>query len=177
MDGLLAFANKPTTEPSVVRQIMVPTTLSGAEFGNLAGALDTTKKLKTSFIAPDMVGRVIALDPWAAVHTPEWLWLSTAIRSVDHAIEGYCALRSNPFIRGTALHALRLFAHPLVRGLVNPRRRATRAARAGDEASATMLARRGRCDRERRSTSQHRRATRRARREPARRERSRLRRQ
>jgi alcohol dehydrogenase class IV len=115
MDALLAFANKPTIEPSTVRQIIVPTTLSGAEFGNLAGALDTAKRLKTSFIAPDMVGRVIALDPWAAVHTPEWLWLSTAIRSVDHAIEGYCALRSNPFIRGTALHALRLFAQSLRR--------------------------------------------------------------
>ncbi|MBL6852080.1 MAG: iron-containing alcohol dehydrogenase [Alphaproteobacteria bacterium] len=120
MDALLAYTNKPTTEPSVVRQIMVPTTLSGAEFGNLGGALDTTKKLKTSFIAPDMVGRVIALDPWAATHTPEWLWLSTAIRSVDHAIEGYCALRSNPFIRGSALHALRLFAQSLRRTKADP---------------------------------------------------------
>ena len=120
MDELLSYANKPTTEPSTVRQIMVPTTLSGAEFGNVGGALDPAKKLKTSFLAPDMVGRVIALDPWAATHTPEWLWLSTAIRSVDHAIEGYCALRSNPFIRGTALHALRLFAGSLRRTKTDP---------------------------------------------------------
>lgn len=120
LEQLQTYANTSTTAPSVVRQIIVPTTLSGAEFGNVAGALDSARKLKVSFLAPDMCGRVIVLDPWASLHTPEWLWLSTAIRSVDHAIEGYCAVRSNPWIRGTALHALGLFAQSLRRTKTDP---------------------------------------------------------
>jgi alcohol dehydrogenase class IV len=29
----------------------------------------------------------VVLDPAITLHTPEWLWLSTGIRAVDHAIE------------------------------------------------------------------------------------------
>ena len=113
IDGLKAFAGKPTKEPSRVRQIIAPTTLSGGEYSSAAGGTDTARKLKDMYQAPDMCGRVIILDPALAVHTPEWLWLSTAIRALDHAVEGYCSPQTNALVQGKALQAMKLFAASL----------------------------------------------------------------
>ncbi|HEY1708556.1 MAG TPA: iron-containing alcohol dehydrogenase [Rhizomicrobium sp.] len=111
--GLKTFAGKPTTEPSAIRQIIAPTTLSGGEYSSMAGATDTARKMKDMYAAPDMCGRVIMLDPALVRHTPQWLWLSTAIRALDHAVEGYCALSTNALVQGTALQAMKLFAQSL----------------------------------------------------------------
>ncbi len=72
---------------SKIRQIAVPTTLSGGEYSVVGGAMDTEKKLKQGYFGSDICPKVVILDPHISVHTPEWLWLSTAIRSVDHAVE------------------------------------------------------------------------------------------
>jgi alcohol dehydrogenase class IV len=109
LDDLMAFADKPTSALSKIRQIMVPTTLSGSEFTNTAGSLDIRKKLRVGFSAPDMCGKSIIFDPELTLLTPEALWYSTAIRSLDHAIESYCAAAANPFIRATTWQAIRLF--------------------------------------------------------------------
>jgi maleylacetate reductase len=47
------------------------------------------------------------------MHTPEWLFLSTGIRAVDHAVEGICATNAQPLSDGTSLHALRLLGRAL----------------------------------------------------------------
>ena len=57
----------------------------------------------------------IILDPAPTVHTPEWLWLSTGIRAVDHAVEAICSLQANPYCDGAAIHALRLLGENLPR--------------------------------------------------------------
>lgn len=98
---------------SPIRQIAVPTTLSGAEFSNNAGVLDTQKSAKEGYKGIDLCPREILYDPELATRTPEWLWLSTAIRSLDHAIEGYCSSDAHPFVQGHFLHAMRLFAQSL----------------------------------------------------------------
>jgi maleylacetate reductase len=72
------------------------------------------------YAAPDMVGRVIILDPAITVHTPEWLWLSTAIRALDHAVECYCSPQTNALVQGAALQAMRLFAAALPRTKADP---------------------------------------------------------
>jgi alcohol dehydrogenase class IV len=120
VEALLAIAGKPSTTPSVVRQIVVPTTLSGGEYSTLAGGTDTKRKMKDSYIGHDLCARVVVLDPSIATHTPEWLWLSTAIRAVDHAVEGYCAPATNPLVQATALRALSLFAKSLPRTKQEP---------------------------------------------------------
>lgn len=117
---LLTFAGKPMRAPSALRQIAVPTTLSGGEYSSGAGATDPARKMKDMYLAPDMCARVVVLDPAITVHTPEWLWLSTAIRALDHAIEGYCAAASNPLVQGTALHAMRFLASSLRRTKKDP---------------------------------------------------------
>src|SRR5207302_11355315 len=84
------------------------------------GGTDTKRKMKDSYIGPDLCAVVIILDPAIATHTPEWLWLSTGIRAVDHAVEGYCAPSTNPFVQATALRALALFARSLPRTKQEP---------------------------------------------------------
>jgi maleylacetate reductase len=99
--------------PSPVRQVVVPTTLSGAEFSNLGGGTDLRTRIKQSFTGADIGARAVILDPAITRHTPEWLWLSTGIRGVDHAAEALCSVEANPYCDGLALHALRLFAEGL----------------------------------------------------------------
>ena len=98
---------------SKIRQIAVPTTLSGGEYSVVGGAMDTEKKLKQGYFGSDICPKVVILDPYISVHTPEWLWLSTAVRSVDHAVEGFCSISKNPMISHNALEALRIFSNSL----------------------------------------------------------------
>ncbi|MBX3501784.1 MAG: iron-containing alcohol dehydrogenase [Alphaproteobacteria bacterium] len=90
-----------------VRQIAVPTTLSAGEFNARAGITNTKLKLKQSFINRGIVPETVILDPAITVHTPEWLWLSSGVRAVDHAIETFLSLDANDYTDGTALQALR----------------------------------------------------------------------
>ncbi|MDP6416807.1 MAG: iron-containing alcohol dehydrogenase [Gammaproteobacteria bacterium] len=101
------------SEHSKIRQIAIPTTLSGAELSNNAGVLDRSRSAKEGYQGIDLCPQCIIYDPELVLHTPQWLWLSTAIRSLDHAIEGYCSADSNPFLDGHFLHAMKLFAESL----------------------------------------------------------------
>jgi len=110
----------PEIKPSPVRQIAAPTTLSGAEFSNLGGGTDARTRIKHSFLGADIGPRSVILDPSVTVHTPAWLWLSTGVRGVDHAVEALCSLEANGYCDGLALHALRLFAEALPRTRAEP---------------------------------------------------------
>jgi maleylacetate reductase len=112
---------------NAVRVIAVPTALSGAEFSNTAGVLDLESGNKEGYRSPTLYPRAIVYDPEITLHTPEWLWLSTAIRSVDHAVEGYCAQEVYPFLQGQFLHALTLFGQSLRKVKLNPQDLAARA--------------------------------------------------
>ena len=103
-----------------VRQIAVPTTLSGAEFSNLAGVTDPARGIKDAYTARDCCAIAVILDPALTVHTPEWLWLSTAIRSVDHAVETICSRTPQVLTDATAIHALGLFADGLPKTKADP---------------------------------------------------------
>jgi len=110
----------PDIKPSPVRQVVVPTTLSGAEFSNLGGGTDPRTRLKHSFTGADIGARAVILDPAVTLHTPAWLWLSTGVRGVDHAVEALCSIDAHPYCDGLALHALRLFAEGLPRTKADP---------------------------------------------------------
>ena len=107
-------------KPSPVRQVAIPTTLSGAEFSNLGGGTDPRTRIKHSFMGADIGARAVILDPAITLHTPEWLWLSTGIRGVDHAVETLCSVDAHPYCDGLALHALRLLAEGLPRTKAAP---------------------------------------------------------
>jgi maleylacetate reductase len=104
----------PCNAPSVP-QVTVPTTLSAGEFSAIAGVTDERYRVKELFRHPQIIPRAVVLDPAVTVHTPEWLWLSTGIRAVDHCVEGICSGEANPYADAQALHGLALLCRGLPR--------------------------------------------------------------
>ena len=116
------------TRPSPVRQVVVPTTLSGAEFSNIGGGTDLRTRTKHAFSGADVGARSVILDPALTLHTPQWLWLSTGVRGIDHAVEALCSIEANAYCDGLALHALRLFNSGLKKCKADPEDLAARLA-------------------------------------------------
>lgn len=99
---------RPDYKAPTIASVIIPTTLSAGEFSAIAGCTDTLRGVKEVYAHPRAFPRTVILDPAVTVHTPEWLWLSTGVRAVDHAVEDLCSISSKPFSDGTSLHALRL---------------------------------------------------------------------
>jgi len=93
--------------------ICIPTTLSAGEYTATAGCTDTTRHEKQPFSHPRMMATAVILDPAVTLPTPQWLFLSTGIRAVDHAVEDICSINGNPYSEGASLQALRLLARGL----------------------------------------------------------------
>src|ERR687893_146021 len=77
-------------------QVAVPTTLSGAEWAHLVGVTDEEAGRKGGFADPKAVPPIVILDAEVTLPTPEKLWLSTGIRALDHAIEGFLGEGEHP---------------------------------------------------------------------------------
>ena len=110
----------PSCKPPSVRQIAVPTTLSAGEFSAIAGVTDERHKVKELFRHPRIIPSAVILDPALTVHTPEWLFLSTGIRAVDHCVEGTCSNEAHPFADAQALRGLALLSRGLPRVKADP---------------------------------------------------------
>jgi maleylacetate reductase len=108
--GVSPALNAPT-----VRQISAPTTIAGGEFTSIAGVTNERTKVKEALRHPLLIPRVAILDPALGAHTPEWLWLSTGIRAVDHCVEGICSREAHPYADAQALKGLSLLAQALPR--------------------------------------------------------------
>ena len=116
-DGTMVL---PPCEAPRIRQIAVPTTLSAGEFSAIAGVTDERTKVKELLRHPSIIPAAVVLDPAITVHTPEWLFLSTGIRAVDHCVEGICAREAHPYADAQALRGLALLADGLPRVKANP---------------------------------------------------------
>jgi maleylacetate reductase len=108
--GVAPDINAPT-----VRQISVPTTIAGGEFSAIAGVTNEATKVKEMLRHDLVMPRAAILDPALTVHTPEWLFLSTGIRAVDHCVEGLCSREAHPYADAQALKGLSMLAHALPR--------------------------------------------------------------
>ena len=106
-------ARRPEVAAPSVRSIAIPTTLSAGEYTASAGCTDMARHVKESYSHPLMMPRTVILDPEASRHTPEWLFLSTGIRAVDHAVEDICSINGQPIAEGASFHALRLLGKGL----------------------------------------------------------------
>jgi alcohol dehydrogenase class IV len=113
-------AEVPAAAPPPFRQIAVPTTLSGAEFSDLAGCTDTVRRMKHVYSGSEIGAAAVILDPEATLFTPERLWLSTGIRAVDHAVESICSTEAQPYTDATCTEGLRLLATALPRSKADP---------------------------------------------------------
>ena len=110
----------PPCNPPTVRQISVPTTLSAGEFSGIAGVTDERTRVKELFRHPMVIPSAVILDPALTTHTPEWLFLSTGIRSVDHCVEGFCSLEAHPYADAQALRGLILLVNGLRKVKADP---------------------------------------------------------
>jgi maleylacetate reductase len=120
------IARKIAAPHDAIRMISISTTLSASEFTSQAGVTDSTTNNKQSFSHRLLVPRSAILDPAATLDTPEWLLYSTAIRSVDHAVESYCAPSANLVTESTSLLGLRLLSQSLREIKNNPHELAPR---------------------------------------------------
>lgn len=111
----------PAFEGPDLPVVIAPTTLSGGEFNALSGATDKKTNVKQGYVHPKMAAKAVILDPAITVHTPEWIWLSTGVRSFDHAFETLGSLGSNDFFDGMAMNAIRLLSQGLPRVKANGR--------------------------------------------------------
>jgi maleylacetate reductase len=110
----------PEMKAPTVRQISVPTTIAGGEFSAIAGVTNARTKVKEMLRHELAIPRAAILDPAISVHTPEWLWLSTGIRAVDHCVEGLCSREAHPYADAQALKGLSMLAQALPRAKANP---------------------------------------------------------
>jgi maleylacetate reductase len=112
---------EPPMNAPTVRQISVPTTIAGGEFSAIAGVTNARTKVKEMLRHELVMPRAAILDPAITVHTPEWLFLSTGIRAVDHCVEGLCSREAHPYADAQALKGLSMLAQALPRVKANPR--------------------------------------------------------
>ncbi len=93
--------------------IAVPTTLSAAEYTHAGGVTDESTRVKSGVYDPRVLPRTVINDPALTLSTPDWLWVSTGIRSLDHAIECAYAIRHQPISDALAAKSIALFVEHL----------------------------------------------------------------
>ena len=116
IDGIrVRGGEEPPIKGPQVRQISVPTTIAGGEFSHIAGVTDERTHVKQMLRHTLTIPRAAILDPWLSLHTPEWLFLSTGIRAVDHCVEGICAREAHPYSDAQAMKGLSMLTQGLKR--------------------------------------------------------------
>lgn len=110
----------PSFDPPDIPVVLIPTTLSGGEFNPLSGATDKRINVKQAYFHPRMVARSVILDPAVTVHTPEWMWLSTGVRALDHCFETLGSFGSNDYWDGLAINGIRLLSRGLAAVKADP---------------------------------------------------------
>jgi alcohol dehydrogenase class IV len=99
--------------------LAIPTTLSAAELAAGAGFTNEAGD-KAGMRDPRLLVETVIYDAALALATPLELWLSTGVRSIDHAVEGFLADGEHPFNDVMALEAIRRLFESLPRAKASP---------------------------------------------------------
>lgn len=97
--------------------VAIPTTLSSAECTGIFGVTKLEGE-KVLFADPAFAPSVLCYDPELTLETPDELWFSTALRTLDHAIERSYSRVTNALNDALCLHAMKLVAEWLPRNLM-----------------------------------------------------------
>ncbi|XP_006461160.1 hypothetical protein AGABI2DRAFT_192693 [Agaricus bisporus var. bisporus H97] len=90
---------------NMLNQIAIPTTLSAAEYQMGAGYTNNEGQ-KVAVSSPNLIPGGIILDAEMTLGTPERLWLSTGIKSLDHAVEDLYRNHVTPPVKILGYHAI-----------------------------------------------------------------------
>jgi len=99
--------------------VAIPTTLSAAELAGSAGYTDSAGD-KAGMRDVRLLLDSVIYDAELTLATPMSLWLSTGIRALDHAVEGFLAEGSHPFSDVMCLEAVRRLFDSLPRAKAAP---------------------------------------------------------
>jgi 3-oxoacid CoA-transferase len=99
--------------------VAIPTTLSVAELAAGAGVTDESGN-KVGYRGARLIPDAVIYDAELTLATPPWLWLSSGIRALDHAVEGYLAEGAHPFSDVMALEAVRRLFRSLPEARARP---------------------------------------------------------
>jgi alcohol dehydrogenase class IV len=105
--------------PRALPHIAIPTTLSVAELAPGAGFTNEAGD-KAGIRDPRLLVDCVIYDAELTMATPMPLWLSTGIRALDHAVEGFLADGEHPFSDVMALEAIRRLFASLPRAKASP---------------------------------------------------------
>ena len=103
----------PNIKQSAIRQLVIPTTLSGAEWSHTTGSTDDERGIKDIYIQSALAAPGILLVPEILGHTPLDIWLTSGMRGVDHAIGSLVSKNSHPFTDSTTAEGLRMLSRSL----------------------------------------------------------------
>src|SRR5712664_3392738 len=102
-----------------VPHLAVPTTLSVAELAAGAGYMNDAGD-KAGMRDPRLMVETVIYDAELTLATPMQLWLSTGVRALDHAVEGFLAPGEHPFSDVMALEGIRRLFNSLPRAKATP---------------------------------------------------------
>jgi len=111
---------RPEFEGPTVRVIAVPSTLNGGEYNSGCLVTDTRRKHKQTFGHPLMVPKTIVLASDICVHTPPALWLGSATRALDHAIEALLSTTPTPLSDAVVLDGIARMVRSLRKWKTDP---------------------------------------------------------
>ena len=108
--------------------IAIPTTAgTGAEVGRCAVISDSKLQRKRIIFHPNMMPKVVILDPKLTQDLPKNLTAATGMDALAHAIEAFCAPSYHPMAEGIAIEAIRLVKNSLPQVIADGNNLAARA--------------------------------------------------
>ncbi|VEG90914.1 iron-containing alcohol dehydrogenase [Legionella spiritensis] len=100
--------------------VALPTTAgTGSEVGRSSVITDTHRQLKKIIFHPDMLPKMVILDPELTLGLPPAITAATGMDALSHNLEAYCANYYHPMAEGIALEGIRLIKDYLPRATKN----------------------------------------------------------
>lgn len=126
-DGIVSFGGGSAIDAAKIvslrlgalPHLAVPTTLSVAELAAGAGYTNESGD-KAGLRDPRLMVDAVIYDGDVALGTPLQLWLSSGIRALDHAVEGFLADGDHPFNDVLSLESIRRLFDSLPRAKASP---------------------------------------------------------
>ena len=110
----------PSLQGRPVPLFAVSTTLSAGEFTHFIGVTDEVRQVKDLIIDRQIAAKAVFLDAELTLATPDWLWASTGMRSVDHCIEALQSTNAHPMTDALAIRSLGMLDRFLRECLADP---------------------------------------------------------